>query len=84
MVLIFAQTKAKLPFLSKCIVFTCVGLKASNFTEVKTGSSPSSFFKQMAPQSSQTIFAKENQTWWRDFTSDMVHLISVRINSPRE
>ena len=77
MVLIFAQTKAKLPFLSKCIVFTCVGIKASNFTDVKTGSSPFFVFKHMAPQGSQTILAKENQTWWRDFTFDMVHLIWI-------
>ena len=32
-------------------------------------------FKHLAPQSSQTILAKENQTWLRDFTFDMVHLI---------
>ena len=32
-------------------------------------------FKHMAPQSSQSILAKENQTWLRDFTFDMVHLI---------
>ena len=86
MVLIFAQTKPKLPFLSKCIVFTFVGIKASNCTDVKTGSSPFFIFKHMAPQGSQTILAKENQTLWRDLhlTWFILFGFSFRIKSPRE
>ena len=34
-------------------------------------------FKHMAPQSSKSILAKGNKTWWWDFTFDMVHLIWI-------